>query len=343
MTVSSPRRVLLVSVPRSASLLLVKILNVHNQPHVLTNPGAGYFFFQAFMPAIRGGYMEIPLDQWTEAQKQEIKTSFEGCVENLEEFSEKAKNENKIMFAKEHAYWLVNPAVFQAMMSGTENEELFNTFRVRLSDAYGSPQTFSPSNKTVLPDEYLRSWQLTFIIRHPALAWPSMYRALVKIKEIGGLSERESNGFWKTNMTLRWTRLLYDWCLEQGDTPLLLDAEDVIHHPQVVTRFCEQTGMDKETLKFDWDGEPEEGNGPRMSKGNTEQQDMQLKINSIMVSSLASSSGIMKDKAPLTIDIAGEMAKWKAEFGEEAATRMEEAVLESMPDYEYLKARRLTV
>jgi hypothetical protein len=45
----------------------------------------------------------------------------------------------------------------------------------------------------------------------------------------------------------------------------------------------------------------------------------------------------------VSIDIDAEAAKWKVEFGEEIAQMIEKAVRDSMPDYEYLKARRITV
>ena len=61
-----------------------------------------------------------------------------------------------------------------------------------------------------------------------------------------------------------------------------------------------------------------------------------------MMSSLSASKGVIKDKAPANIDIAAEAAKWKVEFGEEVAQIIEKAVWDSMPDYEYLKSKRIT-
>ncbi|PWY90307.1 hypothetical protein BO94DRAFT_533811 [Aspergillus sclerotioniger CBS 115572] len=341
MTVTTPRRLLLVSIPRSASNLLLKILDILNQPNVLTNSEAGYFFFPAFIPAMQGGYLDKPMDQWTDAMKQEVKASFNGCVERLEEFSARAEEEKKFMFTKEHAYWFINPAALHEMFTGTEDAKLYEAFRLRVAETYG-PQSFSPANKTVLPDAYLRSWQLAFIIRHPALAWPSMYRAMAKISDIGGMGEKEIRGVWSTNMTLRWTRMVYDWALEQGTTPAILDADDVTHNPLAVTRFCELTGLDKETLKFQWSEEGTKESGPSVGNESAEALDMRLKINSIMRSTVDSSSGIIKNKTPSTIDLDVEIKSWKAEFGEEVAKLMEKSVLESMPDYEYLKARRVT-
>lgn len=338
-----PRRVFLISVPRSASHLLLKIVDIHNQPKFLTNEQGGYFFFPAFAPAIHGGYADKPLNEWTSTQKEEIKASFHGCVSSLEEYSERAQKEDKAMFIKEHAYWFMNPALMYEMMTGNKDPELFKTFQLRLSESY-DPQSFSPSNKTVLPDEYLRSWQVAFIIRHPALAWASMYRAMTKIKGFGGMGGKEFMGVWKTNTTLRWTRMVYDWCLEQGTQPVLVDADDVTHNPAAVKRFCELTGLDPEKMQYEWSEETVKGTGPGMHDTENEHYEMQIKINCVMRSTVDASSGIVKDKTPTgPIDIAVEMEKWKAELGDEAAQLLHEAVLESMPDYEYLKERRIIV
>ncbi|RAL04815.1 uncharacterized protein BO80DRAFT_209449 [Aspergillus ibericus CBS 121593] len=341
MTVTSPKRVLLVSIPRSASHLLLKILDIHNQPNVLTNEEGGYFFFPAFIPAVRGGYLDKPLDQWSDPEKQAVKESFDACVERLEGFSARARESKKIMFTKEHAYWFINPAALHEMATGIEDRELFETFRLRVSETYGS-QTFSPANKTVLPDEYLRSWQLAFIIRHPALAWPSMYRAMAKISKIGGMDDKEIRSVWSTNMTLRWSRMVYEWALEQGDSPAILDADDVTHNPLAVARFCELTGMDKDALKFEWSNAGIKENGPSVGNEDEKALDMRHRINAIMLSTVESSSGIIKDKTPKTVDIAVEVENWRAEFGDEITELIEKAVIESMPDYEYLKARRIT-
>ncbi|OJJ66961.1 hypothetical protein ASPBRDRAFT_48504 [Aspergillus brasiliensis CBS 101740] len=346
MTVTPPpRRVLLVSVPRSASHLLLKIVDIHNQPKFLTNEQGGYFFFPAFAPAIHGGYAATPLNEWTSAQKDEVKASFQGCVDSLEEYSERAQKDNKAMFIKEHAYWFMNPAVMHELVTGKEAPELSKAFQLHLSESsYGPQQSFSPSNKTVLPDEYLRSWQVAFIIRHPALAWASMYRAMTKIKGFGGMGD-EFMGVWKTNTTLRWTRMVYDWCLEQGtQPPVLIDADDVTHNPAVVKRFCELTGLDPEKIQYEWSEETVKGTGPGMHDHGSEHYEMQFKINCVMRSTVDASSGIIKDKTPTgPIDIDVEVQKWKAELGDEAAQLLQEAVLESMSDYEYLKERRIVV
>jgi len=361
------RRLLLVSVPRTASNLLcklgisgnkdsshlpnrraVKILNIRNQPRVHTNQLDGYFFFQAFAKVAREDFSKAPED-WSDADVQGVREGFETCMDALEKYSAQARKQNKMMFSKEHAFWFTNPAALQEAVHGREVADSFKKrFRVN-TGAYGFSQSFSPSNPTILPDEYLRSWQIAFIIRHPALAWPSMYRAMIKVAAEGIMDEDGIKGASTTNMNLHWTRMLYDWCMEQPDVPTpppVIDAHDLIHHPEVVLQFCEQTGLDKTVVQFEWDqNEVKKSEKWRGSDPNADatEQEMKGRAASIMLSSIEGSKGVIKDKAPANIDIAAETAKWKVGFGEETAHIIEKAVWDSMPDYEYLKSKRITV
>ncbi|KAJ5759628.1 hypothetical protein N7520_006784 [Penicillium odoratum] len=208
---------------------------------------------------------------------------------------------------------------------------------------------YSPLNETVLSDEYLRTWRLTFVIRHPALAWPSMYRAMVKISILGMKDDDGIKGASMTNMSLRWTRMLYDWCMEQpGDptTPLIMDANDVIHTPESVMRFCEPAGLDSGSMQFKWGSKVEEKRSQKLVNGTMEgdkgQEDIYKKAAAIMLYTLEDSSGIVKNKALANIDVSAEATKWKAEFGEEMGGFIEKAVRDLMPDYKYLKVRRVT-
>ncbi|RLL97499.1 hypothetical protein CFD26_105485 [Aspergillus turcosus] len=229
-----------------------------------------------------------------------------------------ARDEGKIFFAKEHAAWFVNPAAFGKMMhdgagsngddsAAVKADDYYSLFPVRVSSDYGPSQTFS-STETVLPDEYLRTWQLAFIIRHPALVCPSMYRAHRALKKLYPIGSSTSNGmsrrFLRLSVSLRWTRMLYDWCVSQEGQapPIILDANDLIHNQSSVVKFCEPTGLNPAALKW-----------------------------------------VVKEKAPKGVDVASEAEKWKHEFGDEEASFILEIVREVMPDYEFLRQRRTKV
>lgn len=346
---NDPNRLLLVSVPRTASNLLLKILNIPNQPNVLTSPKGGYFFYDAFMTARKDGRLNKPLSEWTADEKTETRDAFQHGLGDLEEYSAKARAENKIMFAKEHAFWFLNPGFFSGITNGVADDQDLQAFQVSMPESYGSSSTFSANNKTVLPDEYLRTWQLAFIIRHPALAWPSLYRAMQKMSKAGFLDDDGVKGVSITNMSMQWTRKLFDWCLEQPDapvTPLVIDANDVIHNPGAVIKFCERAGLDTGAMQFEWNDNEKKSDTwtpDRASVWDAEELARQRNAASIMLSTLEGSTGIVKDKAPTSIDIDAEVAKWRVEFGDEMAELLEKATRDAMPDYEYLKANRVTV
>ncbi|PLN86128.1 hypothetical protein BDW42DRAFT_108484 [Aspergillus taichungensis] len=338
---TQPDRLLLVSVPRTASNLLVKVLDIHHQPHVHTNLQAGYFFYDAFMTASMDGLPGRPIDTWPEAATAGIGAAFQSCFDKLEECATVATQHSKTMFAKEHAFWMLNPAAFDKTLPTPSVADHYDAFRPRIPARYGPTQTYSPGNNTVLSDEYLRTWRMAFIIRHPALAWPSFYRAVSQMSAMGYFDTDGVRGASRTNMTLRWTRALYDWAAVQrresggeSSAPIVIDAHEVIHDPAAVERFCEAAGLDREAVRFEWAGE--KGESKHVKAATNE---MQVAAAKVTQGTLDQSSGIVKDKAPATVDIAVEAEKWRGEFGEEVAKMIETAVLESMPDYEYLRKR----
>jgi hypothetical protein len=338
-------RVLLVSVPRTASNLLMKILNVPGRPDALSTDKGGYFFFDPWMLTSRDGLADKPLGQWSPDQVAEVRESFQKSLDSIEEWSARARDESKMLVAKEHAFWFVNPAAFDGDADGVSDR--LASFRLRIPEMYGPKQTFSRNNHTVMSDEYLRTWRIAMIIRHPALAFPSLVRAMSKLSAVGFMGADGLKTMMGTNMTLRWTRMLYDWCEEQPDVPirpLLVDASDVIHHPQVVARFCEEAGLDPNALQFDWgvtaQQTPDDTAGPKHAE--KKEGGIDGVAASIMLSTLRSSTGIVKDKAPTAVDITAEAEKWQQEFGDETAAFLKKAVLDAMPDYDYLMEKRLT-
>ena len=254
---STPRRLFLVSVPRTASNLLVKVLSIQKQPNVLTNETSGYFFQDAYLLGTSKGYLFKPLSQWTDAEKAEIRSAYQHCLDNLEASSAAALHQGKTLFTKEHAFWFANLAVMlpteSSSSSSNSNNSNTTDFHLTLPPHYPNPHTFSPGNQTLFPDSYLSTWHFAFIIRHPALAWPSMYRAVLRLGKLRMLDDEGVRATAKSNMTFRWTRSLYDWCVEHSPSstpPIILDAYDVVHSPEAILRFCEMTGLDKDLVQF---------------------------------------------------------------------------------------------
>ncbi|KAA8649746.1 hypothetical protein EYZ11_001684 [Aspergillus tanneri] len=348
-----PRRILLVSSPRTASNLLLKILDLPDQPNVLSNDQGGYYFFPSFVATSSNNRICRPFDQWTEQDRADVQAAFQQSFDQLEEFTTRASQESKIFFAKEHSPWLFDPLALKDILSLNENDNHGGNgdvddafpFRLQIPSTYTTSPTFSARNYTIFPDEYLRTFRMTFIIRHPALMFPSFHRAMSKMLPLGIITEQNFEGIAISNMTLRFSRMLYDWCLEQNDPearPVILDAYDVIHHPEVVAQYCDQAGLDSSKLKFEWDHTSSNKGTGAYARQRTEQRGLfNPEATKIMVSTLTGSSGLVKSKTPEKVDIGLEVAKWKDEFGEEIAKKIEQRVREAMPDYEYLNARRL--
>lgn len=115
--------------------------------------------------------------------------------------------------------------------------------------------TRSSLNDTFLPDEFLRDWCPTFLIRHPAVAFPSLYRALLELEGTGDPDEDKHLG--QHCMTLRWTRNFYDWYMRQRNQsessiirPIVLDADDTMMDPKLVSKYCSLVGMDPSCVSF---------------------------------------------------------------------------------------------
>ncbi|KAF4244385.1 hypothetical protein CNMCM8980_010197 [Aspergillus fumigatiaffinis] len=333
-------RVLLVTYPRTASNLLVKMLSLKDQENVLPNDKGGYFFWDSLMEVRKAISQRRPLEHWSPGETEAVQKAFTQSLNDFESMSQSAESQGKIFFAKEHAQWIADPAIINHYMLN-HDYQASSRLGIQVPNSHGTARYFSPNNFTRFPDAYLETWQLTFLIRHPALAFPSFYRAVLNLEKEGFAGQQEIQPLMELHSTLKWTRLLYDWGCEHGARqqsdaclPILLDAQDVIHHPDVVLKYCELIGMSLAEVKFAWhsanSGNDMHGLG---HKGPEE----------VMMSTLNHSSCLIKEKAPATVDIALERGKWDEEFGERTAEQIEQWVRDAMLDYEYLWARRLQV
>ncbi|KAL2264670.1 hypothetical protein VTJ83DRAFT_7180 [Remersonia thermophila] len=340
----SPRRILLFSAPRTASNLLVRILNVHNRPDVLTNDLGGYFFIWPFLKPVRE-FKKTP-HQWTAAERAVTRDGYQAALDELEELATRAEREGKTLFVKEHGMFLANPDVTDPPRHAGGPDLDF--FRLSVPDRYvhGGRGTFSPNNHTVLPDEYLAAWRIAFVIRHPALAWPSFYRASRRAAQLGPMTDKMMLEDGQPGMSLRWIRAMFDWCAERSSAadaqappgqgafppPAIIDAQDIIHSPKALVRFCQAVGLDPAALQFEWPAE--DAQAKRFSE--TPADDEMFRA---FLGTLVGSRGVIKDLTPPTVDVEAEAVKWRAEFGDEIAKVLEKKVRDSMPDYEYLRAR----
>ena len=333
------RRFFLLTHPRSCSNLLVRILSFGNQPNVLRHDaGQGYFFLSGDDLRQELKLEGKNVEDWTQDEQDQMKQEWQNCFIELQKHIEAAEAESKIAFVKEHAYFMTEPVSLSIFSFDSEDVKQA-PWTVQVPDKYGSKVTRSSLNHTLLPDEFLQTFFPTFLIRHPALMFPSHYRTII---DNSGVKAAHAEGERSEIMTLHWMRTLYDWYAEHlaksgsgpsNDTkwPLLLDADDILHNPDVVVRFSEIVGLDTTKLQFEW--KPAEKEFLAQFPDDVSRR---------MLSTLTASAGIMKEKSSVNIDISTEAEKWKKEFGQSEGEKMERWVQASMPDYEYLRAKRLT-
>ncbi|KAH7384014.1 hypothetical protein DE146DRAFT_622550, partial [Phaeosphaeria sp. MPI-PUGE-AT-0046c] len=186
-------------------------------------------------------------------------------------------------------------------------------------------------NPTLLPDNYLSTFKPVILIRHPALAYPSLYRATRAMLPHITI---DSKGM-SINFTLAWMRMTYNW-LEQSAAasgtckPIVLDADDIMLDRAVVHQLVLALGGDPNELIFNWN-----------AVQGTELEDVQP-FARVFESTLLASQGVLKTKTSANLEIEREAEAWANEFGKEVADKLRTYVENAMEDYEYLKAQRLT-
>jgi hypothetical protein len=111
---------------------------------------------------------------------------------------------------KKHVPFMISPTVQSNFVHG--QHDLNSPLRGDIPECHCIPaSTGLPLNESVLPDEFLLRRRPCFLIRHPALAFPSYYRVMLAFMN-GDQEKLEAmmNDLAET-CTLRWTRNLYDW------------------------------------------------------------------------------------------------------------------------------------
>ncbi|KAF7888778.1 hypothetical protein EAF00_009078 [Botryotinia globosa] len=318
---------LLLSSPRTASNLLVTILDLENQPDIYTTKRSkhGYFFFDSFQTRKYLFAADSPhMKDWTQEDRKKSLAAHQSCFESLRDHAIAAESEGKFAYVKEHAAWLMNPVALTKLIYNEEVGE--EGWTVKAFDS----QTRSIGNDTLLPDEFLKEWMPTFLIRHPALVIPSFLRAR---HDVEGLEYSRKE--WKSRKlqtTMKWSRDLYDWYCSQGtEEPIVLDADDIMTNRAIMVKYAKMIGADPTRLRFSWEvksDEPDWGESTAAWKR--------------MSSTLRSSSGVLEGKTSAGLVVEEEAEKWKEEFGNEIAGELETWVKDAMPHYEHMKVKRLT-
>ncbi|KAF4219369.1 hypothetical protein CNMCM5878_003288 [Aspergillus fumigatiaffinis] len=344
----TPRRFWLITYPRTASNLLNRILALDEQPNVLPCHDGGYLFKVPYrlMNDLKLGW--LPQTEWPQEASDQLRKSYQEHFNDLVQYLNRGTAQGKITFFKEHLHFILDLTVRSRFLFGVDSvtEQGWKMAWPSSHSIHESHSTMDLGlNDTLLPDDILETLSPVFLIRHPALAFPSFLRAYRDLHGVEASRSKDGELDFNMIMTLRWTRRLYERYVltregcsyyvddDSMDGPIILDADDVITNPEVLVRFCKFVGLDASRLRFTWESiKPE-------AAFATDEQRMKQR----MWSTLLTSEGILSGKTSHGLDIERETARWKDEFGESDASKLENRVRAAMEDYEYLKARRLQI
>jgi hypothetical protein len=188
------------------------------------------------------------------------------------------------------------------------------------------PPAATKTNPTIFPDDFVSSFRPIFLIRHPALSFESWYRAESAARHVDMFDKA-----WSFYTTFKYSRQMHDWYLsraaEPDDTPIVIEADDMLEKVSTIDTLCDMLGMDKACVPREWEVIPAPvGAGCRELK---------------FMSGYWNSTAIDASKSSRGLDLAGRRAAWGEEFGAEIGEELWRLVLAAMPDYEYLKGRRI--
>lgn len=208
-------------------------------------------------------------------------------------------------------------------MWGGINEEPSFTVTNAASRISKDPEKTNP---TIFPDEFLKSWTPVFLVRHPALSFESWYRA-----ESGARNVDIFDKQWAFYTSFQYSRQLYDWYLSNvtgpDDMPIVVEADDMLEKSSTIETLCDLLKMDKQHILDEW----EVIEAPK-NAGSRELKYMSGYWNSTSVDQSKSSRGL---------DMVKRYSLWQDEFGSLVSKELLRLVENAMPDYEYLKGKKI--
>ncbi|KAI5361287.1 Putative P-loop containing nucleoside triphosphate hydrolase [Septoria linicola] len=328
-----PSRCMLITIPRSCSNLLVRILALDRQEHI---KHGGYHFLHTMIHMSNDHLIDNAPETWSDEQKLAIHELIHGGISKLEE-DVKFEDDTTTAFTKEHCHTLVEPTHISRFVNGPPNKNEPESAPLRWSIP-GYESLYTELNETILPDAYLLSWRPVFLIRHPIRvfesAWGSMNDVFKHSAETmtRGSDDKSKEATIKANMTYKFHRTLYNFYVSRGVRPILIDADDLIVHTQAITqKLAQQIGLDPSKLLYEWEA---------LSEAELAKQEVQFRI---MLSSLHASKGVQADKLGCDAGTPTEQVpRWTEKFGEKAALELKERVEASLADYEWLCKRKMS-
>ncbi|KAH7383752.1 hypothetical protein BKA66DRAFT_462727 [Pyrenochaeta sp. MPI-SDFR-AT-0127] len=322
-----PTHNILITIPRTASNLVTQLLNLPAQPSIARHSRDGYFFLPALGYRYEHDTFGRPRDEWTEEEQDGIQAALQTSFDAWKTWIADAELEGKGTFIKEHVNWTIKAEPETQYLHRSPEDE-----------------TSLSLNLTCIPDDFLlNKVRPTFLIRHPALTFPSLFRTARDNEGIDALLTESTAKAIRWEATYRWHITLYKFLVSSPaypypshdldiQYPIILDASDLAN-PDLVRKYAAAVGLDPQLVKFEW------------AAVSDQEQDRLGKVEARMKDTLLKSQGIVLDKLRkgAALNVETEAKKWIEEFGELLGKRLVGLVEEAMGDYEWLFERRVRV
>lgn len=329
-TPPTPSHNVIFTIPRTASNLIIRLLNLPQQPTIIRNPTDGYFFVPTMAHKYFNGMASRFLSEWTPEEKITMNNVLNSCNTSFTQHVETANAARKGIMIKEHINRTIKYDVEQEFLDHKNID---------------APQGYNP---TCISDTFLlQQIRPTFLIRHPAHVVPSMLRAIIDNTSLEAVLNPAAEKQLLREVTFHWHVLLYKFytsssawprasCVSDMSYPIILDAAD-FGNTALVRKYAKAVGLDEAEVKFEWYGEQEEENLGKL--------DGMDKIAARMKDTLTKSRGVVQEKlaAGQDLDMVRLKKEWKEEFGENVGARVGRLVEGAMGDYQWLWERRMGV
>jgi hypothetical protein len=317
-----PRQILLLSHARTGCHLLQRMLSA--QP----NTSYGNHYFAPARPLLLEVLEGRPLAGASAELQQQLGRAFQSGYDNLEAFLDDARQTNTQAFFHGHPLFMVSPALAWGYVHRDSDAQDDPKWTVHTSST-GNHTSDHRTNSTILPDIFFNGTPTIaiFTIRHPLLMIPSIYRGTAEIE--GPIPSSHRLRF---SCTLRWSRMLYDWIIDQGISAVIIDAKEYMNVQTVrpfMTKLCQATGLDADAVIYRW------------PKATSEELAMLPTIQVAITRDILKSEGLRADKVVGELVPEQEEAKWREEFGEEIASLLSDLMKTAMEDYLYMRGKAL--
>lgn len=326
---------ILISIPRTASNLLTHLLALPLQPSITAHRCDGYFFIPAASHRFMHATLTCPYESWSDKETKEMDEVLQRGVDGWQSWLEEASAEGKGTYTKEHVNWMISPPA--------ESTFIYSSF----SENYSAHEQL-PENPTVVPDEVWTKVRATFLIRHPALVFPSAMRTAIDNEGLDTVLQASSETVQRWECTYQWHVLLYRFIITQDDAysqqhdsgtvdrasnkgPIIIDASDLTS-PAFISHYATLVGLDSSLVLTSW------------RSASDEDQKKLHKVERRMKDTLLSSNQVLKGKLQVgDIDLVAEREKWDTEFGPVLAERLSGLVKAALGNYNWLRHRRLQI